>query len=353
MAAAPRPSRHDDPFFSLRCALGITIGFLLIEPLKIEPGMILPSLLVSLLCGQRGPYTPVKTVIGMAIVTLLIWLVFALCVLTQGMLAVQFLTLLGICYLAFYVLARSGNALGIMLLISTVMIGAMFGQSRLAAEAMRDAFTATAAVSALLIPCLNLLLPPRVDAAALPPPPPPEVERPALQALLRLVVLAPVLLAFQTIASPSDLIFVIMLALVLAYPTRQAQRTEARERISSTLLGGAAAVVILLAFTVQAHFLILLGLVFLAALFFAERMIAGRASANTYQLGPSVLAVIVAGVTVDVHPLETAATRLSLTMAGVASGLGLLSLLEWVFAAKLGPGRRPGKPSAHLPTWAR
>ncbi|MFZ6765089.1 FUSC family protein [Pseudoroseomonas sp. WGS1072] len=344
MSAAPRPSRRDDPLFSLRCALGIAIGFLLIEPLKVDPGMVLPSLLVSLLCGQRGPYTPVKTLVGMAFVTLLIWLVFALCVLTQGMLAVQFLTLLGICYLAFYLLVRSGNPLGVMLLVFTVMIGAMFGQSRLAAEAMRDAFTATAAVSALLIPCLNLLLPPRTDATTPTALSPPAVERPALQALLRLAILAPVLLAFQTIASPSDLIFVIMLALVLAYPTRQAQRTEARERISSTLLGGAAGLLILVIFTFQTHFPILLGLVFLAALIFAERMIAGRASANTYQLGLSVVAVIVAGATVDVHPLETAATRLSLTMAGVIFGLSLLSLLEWVFAAVLAP--RSGDPGA-------
>jgi hypothetical protein len=240
MVAAPRPSRRDDPWFSLRCALGITAALALIEPLGVNPSMILPAMLVSLLRGQRGPYTPVKSIVTAVILVVLIWLIFGLCVLTQGMPAVQFLTLLMLCYGALYLLLRTGNPLGVMLLIFTALVGVLFGNSRAGAEAMRDAFTITAVVSAVLIPLLNLLLPPRPDAAAPPPPPPPVLERPGFHALLRLAVLAPVLLAFLAGAPTSGLIFLIVVALVLAYPTRQARQTEGWERSISTVQGGLA-----------------------------------------------------------------------------------------------------------------
>lgn len=226
MAAATRPSSVDDPYFSLRCALGITIGFVMIEPLMLNPGMVLPAMLVSLFCGQRGLYSPLGSVVTAVMLAGLIWLIFALCVLTQGMPVVPFLVILSVCYGAFYLLLRTDNPLGVMLLIFTTMISVMFGQSRVAAEAMRDAFTVTAGVSALLIPLLNLLLPPRSDAAVPPPPPPPSIQRLGPQALLRLIVLAPVLLAFLTAAPPSGLIFLIIVGLVLAYPTREARQTE-------------------------------------------------------------------------------------------------------------------------------
>ncbi|SHK11515.1 Fusaric acid resistance protein-like [Roseomonas rosea] len=332
MAALPRPSRSDDPFFSLRCAIGVTAGLALIEPLALNPGMILPSMLVSLFCGQRGPYRPVSSIMTAAILAVLIWTIFGLCVLTQGMPAVQFVALLAVCYGALYLLLRTGNQLGVMVLVFTSMIGVLFGNSRAGAEAMRDAFTVTAVVSALLIPLLNLLLPPRRDAAPIPPPPPPALERPGLHALLRLAVLAPVLLAFLAGAPVSGLIFMIIVALVLGYPTRDAQRTQGRERILSTVQGGLVGIVVLVLFTLQAQFPVLLLLVLLAALWFTERMVAGPRSANTYQLGLSVLAVIVSGATLGTHPLETATTRLLLTIGGAAFGLAALSLLEWAFA---------------------
>lgn len=326
----PRPSCADDPYFSLRCALGITLSLALIEPLAVNPGMILPSMLVSLFCGQRGPYSPVSSIVTGLMLMTLIWLIFGLCVLTQGLPAVQFVSLMAVCYGALYLLLRTGNQLGVMLLMFTSMIGVLFGTSRAVAETMRDAFTVTAIVSAMLIPLLNILLPPRADAAVPPPPPPPEIERPGIHALLRLAVLAPVVLAFLAGVAPSSgLIFLIIAALVLAYPTRQAQRIEGRERILSTLQGGGAAIVILMLFTLQAQFPILLLLVFLAVLWFTERMMAGPATANTYQLALSALAVIVAGATVNTHPLETAMTRLLLTLGGAAFGLAALSLLEW------------------------
>jgi hypothetical protein len=127
-----------------------------------------------------------------------------------------------------------------------------------------------------------------------------------------------VLLAFLTGAPASGLIFLIVVALVLAYPTRQARWTEGWERSISTVQDGLAGVLILVLFTFQAQFLVLL-LVLLAALWFTGRMVTGPGTANTYQLALSVLAVIVSGATVDAHPLETAMTRLMLTIRGPLS----------------------------------
>ncbi|MCO6416548.1 hypothetical protein JYK14_10280 [Siccirubricoccus sp. KC 17139] len=344
MAAAPRPSPTDDPWFGLRCALGIMVALALIEPLGVNPGMILPTMLVSLLCGQRGPYSPVKSIVTAIMLVGLIWLIFGLCVLTQGMPGVQFVTLLLVCYGALYLLMRTGNQLGVMVLVFTSMVGVLFGSSRAAAEAMRDAFTITAIVSAILIPLLNLLMPPRADAASPPPPPPPELERPGFHALLRLVVLAPVLLAFLAGAPTSRLIFLILVALVLAYPTRQAGRTEGRERTISTLQGGFAGVSVLVLFTLQAQFPVLLLLTLLTALWFTGRMVSGPGTANTYQLALSVVVVIVSGATVDTHPLETAMTRLALTISGAAFGLAALSLLEKAFGQADAP--RKGRKSS-------
>lgn len=88
---------------------------------------------------------------------------------------------------------------------------------------------------------LNLVIPVRrvdVPAVASAPPHPGNGDA-GFQALLRLLALAPILLGSWFVLPSSEIIMPIMACLVLAYPTWDAQRTEAFERLTTTVLGGA------------------------------------------------------------------------------------------------------------------
>ncbi|MDX7953547.1 FUSC family protein [Lichenihabitans sp. Uapishka_5] len=335
MTALPRPDTTLDPHFALRCAIGITLTYVLVEPLGVQPASILPAMAVSQICSQRGDYSPSKTFVGAVITIAIIWMTFGVTTLVREEMLVFVSVILAILYGAFYFLLRTGNPLAILVIIFTTLLSVLSAESPAAAEAMRDAYTVTSIVTALLVPVLNLVLPvSRVDAspAAVAAAPAGDPQA-GMQALLRVLALAPILFGLWFVFPPSDVIMPIMACLVLAYPTRSAQRTETFERLTATMLGGVISLAILLLFSWQAQFPALYLLIFLVALWFTRRMVTGPASVNTYQVSLTVIAGLVSTGMTSSHPMQDAVQRLVLTFGGTAMALAglvfLASILVW------------------------
>lgn len=333
MAALPRPDPLVDPHFALRSSIGITLTYALVEPLGVAPASILPAMAVSQLCSQRGDYAPSKAFAGAVVTVAILWAIYAVAILVREEMMVFVCVILAILYGAFHVLLRTGNPLAILVLVFTTLLSVLAVDSVAAAEAMRDAFTVTSVVTAILVPLLNLLLPVRqVGSPAAAPKAPPFGEAQAgLQAMLRLLALAPILLGLWFVFPPSGTIVPIMACMVLAYPTRDAQRVEAFERLTATLLGGTVSLAILLLFSWQAHFPVLFLVIFLVALWFTGRMVDGPASVNTYQVGLTVIAGLVSAGMTSTHPMQDAVQRLVLTFLGTGVALGGLIFLESLF----------------------
>lgn len=340
MAALPRPDPLVDPHFALRSAIGITLTYALVEPLGVAPANILPAMAVSQICSQRGDYTPGKTLAGAVVTVAILWGIYGVAILVREEMMVFVCVVMAILYGAFYVLLRTGNPLAILVLVFTTLLSVLAVDSVAAAEAMRDAFTVTSVVTAILVPLLKLLLPARQSGspAAAPAAASPGEARTGLQALLRLLALAPILLGLWFVFPRSGIIAPIMACMVLAYPTRAAQRIEAFERLTATLLGGTASLAILLLFSWQAHFPVLFLLIFLVALWFTRRMVDGPSSANTYQVGLTVIAGLVSAGMTSTHPMQDAVQRLVLTFLGTGMALGGLILLESLFVGRPHPG---------------
>lgn len=331
MLPPPRPTLADDPLFAIRTAAGVTLSIALADFLNVSPPIIVPALLVSLLAGQRGAFNPGKVLGGAAVIIVLAWVAAELAAATRHEMFVFITVMLAVNYFAFYFLMKTGNQLGIMLLVLPNLLGLLSLGPLEGLYAMRDAFTSTALISAVLIPVLYLVLPPRTRVIYEPEPYTPDVERPEVQALLRLMVLAPLLLAFYLFVDMANMIYLIIAILVLAYPEREHQRTQARERILGTALGGVVAMAIVVVFSYMAHMAVLACVLFLGGLWFASRMVSGPLSANTYQVGYSVMAVLAVNSLTTSNPLEAGFERLMLTIGGATAALGFLALLEGLF----------------------
>lgn len=344
MAALPRPDPLVDPHFAIRSAIGITLTYALVEPLGVAPASILPAMAVSQICSQRGDYAPGRTLVGAVATVAILWAIYGVTILVREQMLAFVGVVMAILYGAFHVLLRTGNPLAILVLVFTTLLSVLAVDSVAAAEAMRDAFTVTSVVTAILVPLLNLLLPVRQTGspAAAPTAQSPGDARAGLQALLRLLALAPILFGLWFVFPSSGIIVPIMACMVLAYPTRDAQRVEAFERLTATLLGGTASLAILLLFSWQAHFPVLYLVIFLVALWFTGRMVDGPSSVNTYQVGLTVIAALVSAGMTSTHPMQDAVQRLVLTFLGAGMALGGLIFLESLFV------RRPHSENASV-----
>lgn len=131
-----------------------------------------------------------------------------------------------------------------------------------------------------------------------------------------------------TVVDESNMMLAVAAIFVMVFPTRERRWSEARQRIVATLLGGAVALAVLAAASVSAHLLNVLLLVFLGALFLADRMATGRHPPMVYQVALSAMIAIVGATLSAKAPLDTVLLRIALTMGGAISAALLTGLLE-------------------------
>ncbi len=152
----------------------------------------MPTLLVALpaglMAGMRRRFDPVKAFGGPIAFIVMVWFVSTIVTLFQPM---QFVLvfLMGILYfLGFYLLQKTGNPFGMLLVIVTALISIMGMSSIPAMRIMRDGFTEACIVAAILIPLVYAVFPPatgeRMVEQYVPSPSPH-----ALSALIRTAVL--------------------------------------------------------------------------------------------------------------------------------------------------------------------
>ncbi|MFA5496058.1 MAG: FUSC family protein [Porticoccaceae bacterium] len=337
MYVAPRPREEDDPLFAVRLASGAVIGLLVAILVQSPMPMIMPALTVGLMAGMRKAFDA-KKAIGGPIAMMAMIVLFSLIVsLTRPMPAVL-ITIIGVfCVAAYYLILRTGNPIGMLVLIVTVLMSVMGMNSIQAMEMMRDAFVEGSCAALVTIPLLYALLPPATGERFV------EVYEPAAggyhgrRALIRGGVLLLLTLWLYTVVDASSLMLSIAAVFVMVFPTREQLFAEARERTFATLLGGGLALLIIGVFSVAAHLSILLSLVFLGCLFLASRMMAGRHPPMVYQFALSAMIALIVGALTTQAPLDATVLRVSLTLIGAVSAAFLTSLLE----ALLVPGQLP------------
>lgn len=328
MYVAPRPKAEDDPLFAVRLALGVVFGLLAAILLQAQMPMLIPALTMGLMAGIRKGFDVRKAIGGPLAMIAIVILMSSLVSLTRPLPAILIVLIMACSSLTYYLILRTGNPLGMLVLIVTVLMSVMGMHSLSIMNIMRDGMIQASLVALIISPVLYALLPPRAKSPLV------EVHTPApgnqhgLQALIRGSILLMLIFWLYTVVDKSSVMLAVAAVFVLVFPTREQRFAEARERCFATVLGGALALLIVGVSAVIAHLGLLLVFMFLGALFLANRMIYGRHPPMVYQFALSVMITVVVSSLTTRAPVEMIFTRIILTLIGAMSAAFLTSLLE-------------------------
>lgn len=337
MYVAPRPEAADDPLFAIRLASAAVVGFALAPVLQTAIPALLAALPVGLMAGMRKAFDPKKAFGGPIALIVMVWLVAALVLLAKPMPMVLIMLMALLFFAGFYLIQRTGNPIGMLVILMTVLMSVMGMSSITGMEAMRDSMTEAALATLLIIPALYLVFPPRtrermIEAYVLAPGH--HVRAAAIRAGVQL------LLCFwlYSVIDASNMILAVVVTFVLVFPTRQAYFEEARQRVFATILGALVAL-LLFCLTFIAHLPIVLLLVMLAGLYFGSRMMHGRQPPMVYQFAFSAAVVLVSSSLTTSEPGYAVLTQVVLTLGGAVAAALLTALLEKLLIPGAGRSR--------------
>lgn len=338
---APRPRTEDDPLFAVRLAAATALAYGIALWLRPAMPMIAPALTAGIVAGMRGRFDPVKA-IGGPVTMALAMAVMAFLVELLRPYPPAMVLLIGVIYtLAYTLILRTGNPLGMLILVASSLMSIMGMNSVSGMQFLRDVFIEGATVALCVIPLLYALLPAATREAAVEVYPPGTGARFGLRAAIRGCVLLLLTYWLYTVVPESNMMMAVAAIFVMAFPTRERRWAEARERILATVLGGSLALAILVAVSFSAHLGNLL-LIFLAALFLGSRMVSGRHPPMVYQFALSAMVAIVGAALTAKAPVDTALLRIGLTMGGAVLASLLTGLLEALFVnARALPAPQP------------
>jgi hypothetical protein len=328
MYVAPRPHPDDDPLFPLRLASGAAVGFVLAVLLQSQMPMLPPALIVGLMAGMRKSFDVKKAVGGPVAMIAMVLVISMLIDLVRPMPMVLILLVWTLCVLSYYIILATGNALGMLVAIVTVLMSVMRMSSAAAMNAIRDGFIEGSLCALVAIPLLYLVYPARTKEMAV------EVTEPAKEGhhLMRAVIRGSVLLIMAfwlfSVLGNSNLMLAVAAVFVLVFPTRHQQFAEARERTTSTILAAVISGVILMVFGYVAHFHILLMLISIAGLWLGSRMMTGSWPPMVYQFAFSGVISMVAGGLTTQEPVGAMTLRIFLTLAGAIGAAFMTAFLE-------------------------
>lgn len=327
MEPLSRVDSNEDPNFAVRTALGVVLALLLAEPFGITMPMLPAALALSILSGQRGKFT-IRRVVAPLAIPVLAYVFSYLAALTVGDPAVFTTVFLLLALVAFFLGVVRGSAGGTMLLLIPSLLSILAVASDQALIAMRDGLTGSALILALVVPVVNLLLPPVTERIHEPKPDPEGFANPMIEVCLRLAVFAPVLLLSYALGDPNVIIMPIVVGFVLLQGSHGMRWAEAVQRVAATCIGALAALVGILAYRIIPQLPMLLGFVALTTLFFTDRMMRGRLAPITYQFAASCTLVILISSLGTRDAIEIVIQRVVLTTLAASLAIGALALLE-------------------------
>ena len=327
MYVTPRPRVEDDPLYAVRMAAAGTLSYAAIPILDPALPPLLAALPLGLIAGQRMAFNPMKAMAGPIAFVVIVWLVGWIAEMLRPM-PLVYVGAMGLTYFAGYLMIlKSGAQTGMLVIVVTVLMSIMGMNSTAALETMRGAFTQAAIWTFFLMPILFAVLPPRTTERFVEAPVP-SLGNVVVGAAIRAGVLLALSFWLYSVLPPSDMMMAVVAAMVLVFPTRRAVFFEASQRIRATLYGGGVALAVLAAYTLTAHFPVLLSLIFLAGLFFGSAMMSGRHPSMVYQYAFSVSLALIAGALSSQDPGYATFTRVVLTLTGAFSAAFAVALLD-------------------------
>lgn len=328
MYIAPRPKLEHDPYFAFRLALGTMASLLVALVIESQLPLLLPITYIALQGTIRKAFDLKKAVINPLVLCLVALLFYGVLsyIHVKPLITIPIVFL--VCSFGYFITLKTGNPVGMLILILIVFMSVMGAKSAQALVLVRDGFIEAMLSSAVLIPLLYGLLPTRAKQplveAFQPDPYGFQLER----AMLRAFVLMLLLAWLYTFLDQDSIILAIAAIFALMFPCKEHQYEEARERSLATFIGGAFALVVLTITAYVGHLFVFLCLVVLVGLFLGDKMINGRQPPMVYQFALSVCMALVVGSLGNQSPVQLTFLRIVLTLLGTMGAAFLYAVLE-------------------------
>lgn len=327
MYVAPRPRVEDDPLYAVRLAFVAMMSYVAVSILNPALPPVIAALPVGLIGAQRKAFSTAKAIGGplsmIVMVYAMTWLVEMLRPMPLVYIGVIWLS----CFAGFRMILKSGAPAGMLIIVDTVLLSVMGMHGNATVELLRDGFVQASLVSLVLAPLAYFLFPAGTRERHIDRPVPTEGNI-TMGAAIRATVLVGLSFWLYTVMQPSDMMMAVIAAMVLVFPTQRAVFWEARQRIYATFYGAVMGLAVLALFTLSAHLPVLLGLIFLGALWLASGMLSGSHPSNVYQYGLSVAMALIAGALSTQDAGYAAFTRIILTLAGAFAAAFVVAWLD-------------------------
>lgn len=345
MFVAPRPLVEDDRWFAVRLALVPAIGLVLGLWLRSPLAVIYPTMMFGLMASNRKAFNLVRVVAAPVMFSGMIWLMSFVVLMFQGIPAMLVALLALFYFAACYMIQRTGNAMGMLIIAAAVMMSVMGISSYMAMDYLRVEMTKASFATAIVAPILYWLLPTTTKEVAVDVYVPADENGRVIKSAIRALVLLVLSGYLFTILDASNMMLAVGAMFVVVFPTRETLWSEALERTFSTLLGGVLALFVLWLMTISAHLEVLVVSSFLLTLWLCQKMLTGKLSPMFYQYAASVMISTIGSALSSSEPWFTFVQRVALTMAGAIAAAFAVSLLEALLVRQPAEPAPPGEPA--------
>ncbi|MEI2685690.1 MAG: FUSC family protein [Cypionkella sp.] len=327
MYVIPRPDVTEDPLYAVRLALTGVLAFTAIPILNPALPPIIAALPLGLIAAQRKAFNPIKMIAAPVVMIVMVYLGTWLFEQLRPMPLVYVGSAWLAYFLAFRMILQTRRPLGMLVIIVALLMSIMGMNGTATLEIMRDGFVQASLVALVIGPLVYILLPAKTREMHVDEP---EPRNGLLEvgAAIRATVLLGLSFWLYSVMQPSDMMMAMIAAMVIVFPTRTRVWDEAFQRVRATLLGTGIALPMLWLFTLSSHLPIILGLVFLAGLFFGSKMLSGPHPSMVYQYAFSVTLALVAGRSLTQDPAYASFTRIVLTLLGAFTAAFCVALLD-------------------------
>lgn len=331
MYIAPNPRPDDDPWFAVRLAcmpiIGLMIGTVLMSPML----TIFPTILTSLMAGNRKAFNPGKVFGAPIALGGGLWVMSGVVALTYQSPLLLIVTTGLFYFLGFFLIQKTGSPMGMLLIVCTALTAVMGNGTYQAMQLLRDEMSKALLCYALVAPILFMIFPPKTQDMHVDDYTPSPPAGLFIRTLNRTFVLLGVTVLLYTLIPFNNVVLIIggMYVLVQSAVTEMAR--EAYQRVRSALSGGAIALLILSAMEITGHLTTLSFLLFLAVLALGHMMLYGPRRAMTYQDAATIMISIVGTSLTSSDPDFAFVQRVGLTLGGVTGGMLLIVFLDNLF----------------------
>ena len=334
MFVAPRPEVADDPLFAVRLAIMPTIGFCLGMVLQSPMAMLFPIMMFSLTAGNRKAFD-LKRVLGAPIAfSVMLWLMSVPVALFNQTPLALLVIMAAVYFAGFYMIQVTGNAMGMLFIVSAALMSVMGLGSYQAMTYLRSEMTKAALCVAIFAPLLYTLLPVKTKELNVDRYVPADENGRLTRALIRAGVMLVFSLYLYTILDFGNVMLGIAGMFILVFSTQGEIWREVGQRSFSAMLGGVLSLVVLGALTLSGHLVVLLSLTFLIVLWLANKMMVGRLNAMVYQDAASIMISLIGSALATSDPGFAFLQRAGLTVMGAIVAAVIVSVLDKLLVKK-------------------